>query len=134
MVAGYFPWKKFYKDLDKVGNELNLRSCEISKVFDEKPISDLNDQESWEIEATLHEETREHFELLGYRAEIKSDIIQAFNRHFVPEEFKKESFTYNNNGVKVIELEPENAELSLLGLSRLRKISSLIKQNLTALK
>ena len=133
-VGGYFPWNKFYKDLDKVGNELNLRSCEISKVFDEKPISDLNDQESWEIEATLHEETREHFELLGYRAEIKSDIIQAFNRHFVPEEFKKESFTYNNNGVKVIELEPENAELSLLGLSRLRKISSLIKQNLTALK
>ena len=136
-VGGYFPWKNFYKELDKAGNGFDLRSCEISKVFDEKPISNLNEQDSffqWEIEAIFHEETREHFQLLGYGAEIKSDIIQAFNRHFVPEEFKKESFTYNDNGVKVIKLEPENTEISLLGLFRLRKISSLIKQNLKTLK
>ena len=83
-----------------------------------------------EIEARFYKETREHFELLGYRADIKSNIIQAFNRHFVPEEFKKESITENDNGVKVIKLEPVNAEISLLGLFLLRKISTLIKQKL----
>ena len=81
-----------------------------------------------EIEARFYKETREHFELLGYRADIKSNIIQAFNRHFVPEEFKKESITENDNGVKVIK--PVNAEISLLGLFRLCKISTLIKQKL----
>ena len=136
-VGGYFPWKMFYSEFDKIGTKLDLKSCGLSTLFDEYPLDHLEQQDEIlpsEIEARYYEETRELFELLGYRADIKSDIIQAFNRHFVPEKFRKESFTYNDNGVMVIKLEPKNAELSLLGLFRLRKISSLIKQNLTALK
>ena len=66
------------------------------------------------------------FEELGYRCDRIQDIVQAFNRHFVPEYFTKEKIE-RKDGVKVVQVLECNTKLSELGTARLELICNVIK-------
>ena len=120
-VGGHFPWKMFYYELDQCAVNLNLKPTGLYKVFE---VSGSN------ANFVYTEKEIKLFEEMGYRCDTVTDIIQAFNRHFVPEYFTKEKIE-RVDGVKVVQVLECNTNLSELGTVRLEMIWNLIKTHNT---
>ena len=105
-------------ELDEHVAHLNLKPTGLAEAFE---VSGSNEEfVCTEKEITLFEE-------MGYRCDRIQDIIQAFNRHFVPEYFTKEKIE-REDGVKVVQILESNTKMSELGVARLQKILFLMNK------
>ena len=118
-VGGHFPWKLFYNELDQYVVHLNLKPTGLDKLFEVS---------GSDVEFVCTEKEIRMFEELGYRCDTLTDIVQAFNRHFVPEYFTKEIIE-RVDGVKTVQVLECNTRLSELGTTRLELIWNLIKNS-----